>query len=220
MSSIVKKLVMSISGAFLVLFLTFHAVMNFVAVISEPAYNQVAAFLGANWYALAGTLVLAGGFLVHICFAVWLTLGNMRARGRLKYAVEQHPAGVSWASRNMFVLGAIVLLGIFVHLYNFWFNMQLQEVLGHHTNAFGFEVADAASLLSLHFANPVYCIVYLVWFTAIWFHLTHGVWSMFQSAGWANKPWFPRLKCIAKIYSTILMLAYAAVVVAFYIKSF
>ncbi len=221
MSSIGKKLVMSVTGCFLVLFLTFHAAMNFVAVISAEAYDAVAAFLGANWYALAGTMVLALGVAVHIVFAVWLTWTNMKARGQLmgRYAVEKHPKGVSWAARNMLVLGVIIVLGLLLHLWNFWYNMQWQEILGNHTNQFGYSVKQASPLLGDLFAQPIYCALYLVWFLAIWFHLTHGIWSMFQSVGWANKPWYPRLKCIARIYATILMLAYAAVVVAFYVKS-
>ena len=221
MSSIGKKLVMSITGAFLVLFLTFHGAMNFVAVINTSAYDAIAAFLGANWYALAGTMVLAGGTALHILFALLLTYQNMRARGKLagRYAVEKAPKGVSWAARNMLVLGCIVLLGLLLHLKDFWYNMQLQEILGNHTNMYGYDVKQATPLLRDLFAQPLYCVLYLLWFAAIWFHLTHGIWSMFQSAGFANKPWYPRLKCIAKIYATILMLAYAAVVVTFYLKS-
>ena len=68
-SSIGRKLIMSISGLFLVLFLLFHMSMNLAAVFSTEAYNAICEFLGANWYALVGTLVLAAGFLVHIIYA-------------------------------------------------------------------------------------------------------------------------------------------------------
>jgi succinate dehydrogenase / fumarate reductase cytochrome b subunit len=91
--------------------------------------------------------------------------------------------------------------------------------LGNHTNQFGHGVTDGAALIGDLFAQPVYCILYLVWFAAIWFHLTHGFWSMFQSIGWASKRWYVRLKAISTIYVTLLMLAYAAVVVVFYLKS-
>ena len=60
-SSLGKKLVMSITGCFLVLFILFHMSMNIVAIFSPEAYNTVCAFLGANWYALVGTLVLFAG---------------------------------------------------------------------------------------------------------------------------------------------------------------
>lgn len=231
-SSIGKKLIMSITGAFLVLFLTFHAAMNFISVISEDAYNMIAGFLGANWYALAGTLVLAAGVGLHFLYAIILTWQNYRARGQglsdfedakarnfKRYAVEKRQKGVAWSSRNMFVLGLIVFLGLMLHLYNFWYNMQLQEIMGQHSNQYGYGVTDGASLIGRTFASPVYCIIYLFWLGAIWFHLTHGFWSMFQSVGWANKKWYPRLKAISMIYVTLLMIVYASVVVVFYLRS-
>ena len=88
-SSVGRKLVMSISGLFLVLFVTFHMAMNLVAVISEDGYDAVCEFLGANWYALAGTAVLALGFVVHIVYAFILTAQNRRARGNQDYAVSE-----------------------------------------------------------------------------------------------------------------------------------
>ena len=86
LSSIGKKLIMSISGLFLVLFLLFHMSMNVVAIFSGEAYNAVCEFLGANWYALAGTLVLALGFVFHIVYAFILTIQNRKARGVERYA--------------------------------------------------------------------------------------------------------------------------------------
>ena len=64
-----------------------------------------------------------------------------------------------------------------------------------------------------------YALIYLLWFLALWFHLTHGVWSMFQSAGWAGDTWYPRLKWIARIVATIVFLGFACVVVIFYLRA-
>ena len=58
-SSIGKKLVMSISGCCLVLFILFHMSMNLTAIISPEGYNMICELLGANWYALVGTAGLA-----------------------------------------------------------------------------------------------------------------------------------------------------------------
>ena len=77
-SSLGKKLVMSVTGCFLVLFILFHMSMNIVAIISPEAYNMICALLGANWYALAGTAVLAAGVVVHFIYAVILTLENLQ----------------------------------------------------------------------------------------------------------------------------------------------
>ena len=68
-SSLGRKLVMSISGCFLVLFILFHMSMNIAAIFSAEAYNAICGFLGANWYALVATVVLAGGVFVHFAYA-------------------------------------------------------------------------------------------------------------------------------------------------------
>lgn len=217
-STIGRKLIMSISGLFLILFLLFHMSMNIAAVFSTEAYNAICEFLGANWYALAATLVLAAGFVVHILYATVLTLHNRSSRGTQPYAVTAMPQGVAWASRNMFVLGAIVVVGLLLHLYNFWYNMQFAEMIGDHSLG-AFAPADGAAYIADLFSNPVYCIIYLVWFVAIWFHLTHGFWSAFQTIGWDNQIWMQRLKCIANIFATVVFLGFALVVVVFYLRS-
>ena len=111
-SSVGRKVVMSVSGAALVLFLLFHGAMNLVAIISEEGYNMICEFLGANWYALVGTLGLAFLTVVHIVYAFILSVQNYRARGRERYAVTDRQESVEWASKNMLVLGFIILCGL------------------------------------------------------------------------------------------------------------
>lgn len=218
-SSLGKKLVMSITGCFLVLFLLFHMSMNIVAIISPEGYNLICAFLGANWYALAGTVILALGVVLHFIYAVMLTLENLRARGSERYAVTVVEPGVSWASKNMLVLGFIILAGLVLHLINFWAKMQLVEIMGGHENSLGLSPANGAALIAYTFSQWYYALIYLVWLLALWFHLTHGIWSMFQTAGWANDTWYPRLKCIANIVATILFLGFAAVVIVYFVMT-
>ena len=182
-SSLGKKLVMSLTGCFLVLFILFHMSMNLVAIISPEGYNTICAFLGANWYALAGTVVLAAGVLIHFAYALWLTYNNYQARGKQRYEVTVTEPGVDWASKNMLVLGWIILAGLALHLFNFWAKMQLVEIMGGHENSLGFHPADGAALIQYTFSQWYYVVIYLLWFAALWFHLTHGVWSMFQSVG-------------------------------------
>ncbi len=218
-SSVGKKLVMSVSGCFLVLFILFHMSMNLTAILSPAGYNTICEFLGANWYALAGTAVLAAGVLVHILYALVLTLNNYRARGSQRYAVTVQEPGVAWASKNMLVLGFAVLAGLAIHLIHFWSKMQLVELLGGHVNSLGFGPADGAALIAYTFSKWYNVLIYLVWLAALWFHLTHGVWSMFQTVGWANDTWYPRLKCLANIVATLVFLGFAAVVVVYFAKS-
>ena len=217
MSSIGKKLIMSISGLFLVLFLLFHMSMNVVAIFSGEAYNAVCEFLGANWYALAGTLVLAAGFVFHIIYAFILTIQNRKARGVERYACQEKPAAVEWASQNMLVLGIIVFVGLGLHLSQFWYKMQFAEIAGVTGNQFG--VADGAAWMNYWFGKLPVVILYLVWFVAIWFHLGHGFWSALQTIGWNNKVWIDRWRCISNIVTSVIFLGFAAVVIAAFIKS-
>ena len=207
---------MSITGCFLVLFLLFHMSMNVAMLFSYDAYDAICHFLGANWYALVATVILAAGVVVHFIYAFILTINNYRARGKQRYAVTVQEKGVSWASKNMLVLGIIVILGLGLHLVHFWSKMQLVEIMGHHASMVGdLEVGatSGAALMMITFSKWYNVVLYLVWFAALWFHLTHGVWSMFQTVGWANDIWYPRLKCLANIIATLIFLGFATVAV-------
>ena len=217
-SSLGRKLVMAVSGCFLVLFLLFHMAMNLAALFSAEAYNMICEFLGANWYALVGTVVLAGGVVVHFAYALLLTWQNRKARGNVRYAMTVKEEGVDWASKNMLVIGFIVLCGLALHLIHFWSKMQLVEIMGGHENSLGFAPTDGAALIAFTFSKWYNALVYIVWLAAIWFHLTHGVWSMFQTAGWANDKWYPRLKCLSNLVSTLICGGFALVVVFFFLK--
>ncbi len=207
---------MSITGCFLVLFLLFHMSMNVAMLFSYDAYDAICHFLGANWYALVATVILAAGVVIHFIYAFILTINNYRARGKQRYAVTVQEKGVSWASKNMLVLGVIVILGLGLHLVHFWSKMQLVEIMGHHASMVGdLEVGatSGAALMMITFSKWYNVVLYIVWFAALWFHLTHGVWSMFQTVGWANDIWYPRLKCLANIIATLIFLGFAAVAV-------
>ena len=217
-SSIGRKVVMSVTGLALILFLTFHMAMNLVAIFSADAYNMICAFLGANWYALIATAGLGFLVVVHIVYAFWLTMQNRAARGSERYAVNATPKGVEWASQNMLVLGIVVLLGLGLHLFNFWAKMQLPEVLhmmGIHADV-TYATAGVHHIVNT-FSCPVYSILYLVWLAALWFHLTHGFWSALHTLGWNNKIWFERWRVIGNIYSTLVVLGFAAVVLFYWL---
>lgn len=207
---------MAVTGAVLVLFVTFHCLMNAVAILWPVAYNSVCMFLGANWYALAASAGLALFILVHIIYAVILTVQNRRARGHERYAINKRPAGVEWSSQNMLVLGIVILAFLVVHLIQFWAKMQLVEICGCETLI----PATAGTLfLQEAFSQIWTLIVYLIGFVALWFHLTHGFWSMFQSVGWDSTAWIPRLKCIAQWWVGIVTVLFIAEAVVFTVNA-
>lgn len=211
-STIGRKVVMSLTGVALILFLTFHLCMNLVALFSGEAYNKICELLGANWYAVVATIGLAALAVCHIVYAFILTAQNRIARGTERYAVVARPEKVEWASQNMLVLGIIVLLGLLLHVFNFWYNMMFAEIFGLMG---AYSPSDGFAYIQDTFANPVYVVLYVIWIVAIWFHLSHGFWSAMQTLGVNGKIWFNRWKMIGLIYSTLLMFGFLIVVLAF-----
>ena len=220
-SSIGKKMFMSISGCVLVLFLTFHMCMNLALVISNDAYNAICGFLGANWYAVAATVLLAAVILFHFILAIVLTIQNRKARGTIRYRANAHEQGVEWSSKNMLVLGFVVIIGLVLHLVHFWYKMMFAELQGAHEVALGAAMVtptDGAAIVRYYFAQLPYLLLYLVWFGGIWMHLTHGVWSMMHSLGLNSKVWFKRMKCISWIVSTVIIGGFALCAIVIYLQ--
>ena len=208
-SSIGKKLIMSISGLFLIIFLLLHLTINFFSVIDSltgkfGAEDGLFA-LGCEFMSLPVVTVmvpvLAFGFVIHILYAFILTLSNIKARGGYsRYEVASKAQAESWASKNMLVLGIIVLGILAFHLTHFWADMQLKEWTGT-------EAENPYYLLTATFGQWYNVVIYIIWFGALWFHLTHGFWSAFQTIGWDNKVWIKRLQVISYIVATLISLA-------------
>ena len=217
-SSIGRKVVMSVTGIALILFLTFHCCMNIVALFSGEAYNTICELLGANWYAVVATMGLALLAAIHIVYAFILTAQNRKARGDNRYEVPTtvNAGKVDWASKNMLVLGIIILLGLLLHLFNFWYNMMFAELFPsiHYDPA----PADGFGKIVNTFSNPIYVVLYVIWIVAIWFHLSHGFWSAMQTLGLSGKVWLKRWQKFGLAYVSLLMLGFLVVVLAFAFK--
>ena len=232
-SSIGKKFVQAVSGAFLVIFLLLHATINFFSVIDsftgkfgvaladdklfsagDGLFKLGCDFMSTSFISIM-VPVLALGFLIHILYGIWLTIKNIIARGGIKrYEVPSRAAADSWSSRNMLVLGIVIIGFVAFHLTHFWAKMQLPEMfgIGNYEN-------NPYCLLIATFGHWWILALYIVWFVAVWFHLTHGFWSMFQTVGWANSTWFKRIKVIGDIVATIICLAFCITAVNAFIQA-
>ncbi len=232
-SSIGKKFIQSISGAFLVIFLLLHGTINFFSVIDSftGKYGVVAAdeklfsagdglfklgcdFMSTGFISIM-VPVLALGFLVHIIYGCWLSWQNMKARGGWKrYEVASKAEADSWSAKNMLVLGVIILGFICFHLTHFWAKMQLPEMfgVGNYEN-------NPYLLLNVTFGKWWILVLYIIWFAAVGLHLVHGFWSMFQTVGWSGQTWFKRLKVIGVIVACIIVLLFVATAVNAFIQA-
>ena len=232
-SSIGKKFIQAVSGAFLVIFLLLHATINFFSVIDSFAgkYGIAAADealfskgdglfkLGCDFMSTPVISImvpiLALGFAIHILYGIWLTVKNILARGGYKrYEVSSKAATDSWSAKNMLVLGIVVLGFICFHLTHFWAKMQLPEMFG-----IGEFENNPYLLLNFTFGKWWLLLLYLVWFGALFLHLTHGFWSMFQTVGWNGQTWFKRVKVIGIIVAAIIVLMFATTAVNAFLQA-
>lgn len=226
-SSIGRKFIQAISGAFLILFLLLHATINFFSVIDSftgkfgiAAADEKLFSAGDGLFKLGCDFmstpiidivvpILALGFVIHIGFGIWLSVLNIKARGGVKrYEVASKAKVDSWSAKNMVVLGLVILGLLAFHLTHFWAKMQLPEMFGIGT----FE-NNPYLLLATTFSNPWILCGYLLWFVAIFLHLVHGFWSMFQTVGWDGKVWFKRIKVIGVIVAALIVLMFVATAV-------
>lgn len=232
-SSIGKKFIQSVSGAFLIIFLLLHATINFFSVIDSftGKYGVVAADaelfskgdglfkLGCDFMSTPVISImvpiLALGFVVHIGFGIWLTVSNIKARGGVKrYEVPSKAAADSWSAKNMLVLGIVILGLLCFHLTHFWAKMQLPEMfgIGNYEN-------NPYLLLNVTFGQWWILLIYLIWFAAIFLHLLHGFWSMFQTVGWNGKTWFKRVKVIGVIVASLICFMFVATAVNSFLQA-
>ena len=215
LSSIVKKLIMSVSGLFLIVFLLLHMTINLFSVVDTVKGTYGAADglfqAGCDFMALPIVTimvpVLALGFVFHILYAFVLTAGNIKARGGIKrYEGGSKGKAESWASKNMLVLGIVVLGLVAFHLNHFWADMQLKEFQGHHAE-------NPYLLLNATFQNWWMVALYIIWFVALGLHLCHGFWSAFQTMGLSNNIWEKRLTYIGYAVVAVIVLGFAVVAV-------
>lgn len=216
LSSITKKLIMAITGGCLVFFLLFHGSMNVVSIVSESGYNWICEFLGANWYAVVGTIGLAAMVAIHFIYAFILSFQNYKARGNQRYAVTERQEGVSWASKNMLVIGIIVILGLGLHLYDFWAKMQLAELQGVAPSD-GLSPVDGIGRIKFVFGDTYFSVMYLLWLAFLWFHLSHGIASVMQSIGWSNHVWKRRIEWLGRFFAIVIVAMFASVVIYYWL---
>ena len=211
-SSIGKKVIMSLSGLFLIAFLCVQLTLNLFLILdnSGELFNHGANFMATNPVIKIVEPILALGFIIHIIWASVLTLQNQKARP-VKYAQRNQGQNATWASRNMYILGALVLVFLIIHLYNFWWNIKITGNLAHVVID-GVEMEDTYLLVSSLFKSSIaYCALYIIGAILLGLHLTHGFWSAFQSIGFSNQIWRKRLECLARILAVIIAVGFSII---------
>ncbi len=218
-SSIGRKLVMSLSGLFLIIFLIVHLSINLLLLVPDggETFNVAANFMALPVVKFGLQPVLALGFLFHIAYGAALTLRNNKARGNSKYASGNNTKEVMWASKNMFVLGITILAFLCVHVYDYFVPLQITHS-AHEVTIGGVSMHNTYALVVENLQNPFKALLYIIGSLGLALHLTHGFWSAFQTLGASNSIWRKRWTVAGTIFAWVVSLAFCVIVVAMYLS--
>lgn len=212
-SSIARKLVMALSGLFLVLFLLQHFLINFTSVLSADLFNEISHFMGTNFFVqflLQPILIL--GVIVHFVMGIVLEMKNRNARVK-KYVRFNGSANSSWMSRNMIWTGLVVLAFLGLHFYDFWFPEIVHKYIQVHPEDpmryYGETVAK--------FQDPIRTGLYVISFVFLALHLLHGFSSSFQTVGWHQK-FYKGLRGATIAFSILVPLGFIFIALFHYIN--
>ncbi len=220
-ASIGRKVFMSLTGLFLISFLSLHLTLNLLLIFDDSGilFNQAAHFMATNPMIKIMEPVLALGFIIHIIWAGWITLDNMRARPQGYASGDQLLKW--WApSKNMFILGGMILIFLILHIFNFWVKLKITgDPLLDKATGTGVEMHNTYALVSNLFINfPLYDVLYVIGGILVGLHISHGFWSAFQTIGLSNINWMKRLKCLANLIGIIFAIGFCAIPIYFLLK--
>lgn len=212
-SSIGRKLIMSLTGLFLIVFLLVHLLGNFQLLVNDggESFNLYAKFMTSNPLIKTASYGLYFFIVLHAVQGILLWRKNIAARGPQGYAVKVTRAvntNGNIASR-MGALGTVILIFILLHMYQFWLQMKMGTV--SMVTYDDVQVKDLYTLVVQAFANPLYVVFYVVSMVMIAFHLWHGFQSAFQTLGLNHPKYTPLIQWVGKAYSILIPLGFAII---------
>ena len=213
-SSIGKKLLMSLAGIFLVVFLLVHMGINLLVIIFDDpmVYNKAAHFMSTNILIKIFEIVLFGGLLLHMIYALILQIQNWIARPR-RY-VKANYSNTSFFSKFMIHTAVIILVFLVIHFVDFYFKAKFghgEEILvdGVLYHDFATEIIDKFKMLP-------FVIFYIAAFIFLGFHLIHGFQSAFKTLGLEHKRVTPVIQVVSIIYTVTVVGGYSLIPLLIY----
>ena len=212
-SSIGRKLIMALSGAFLIIFLTQHLLINLTSLIPDNGrlFNIISHFMGNNpLVQFVLQPVLIAGVIIHFTMGMYLEVLNQRTR-QVSYISPSGKSGASWASRNMIISGLVILAFLIMHFYDFWVPEMVYKYVEFKPldeNRYFHELQE-----KFYNGGVVKVIMYCVSFILLGLHLAHGFSSSLQSMGITRGP----IQVVTKLFSIIVPLGFITIAIFHYI---
>lgn len=208
-SSIGKKILMALTGFFLIIYLIVHASLNSLIFVNDngETFNRAAYFMLHNYFVRFLEIGLFAVFVLHIIQGLLLWKQNKAAR-KISYEKQNYPREIKWYSRYMGWLGTFVLLFLVMHLYHFRATTK-NELYFHGP------VINLYQEMKEVFTNPVWFTLYMIGLASLLFHLLQGFQSAFQTFGINHRRWIYIIKGIGVFYSIVICLLFASMPLAF-----
>ena len=209
-SSLGRKVVMSLTGLFLSSFLIIHMAGNLQLFKSDDgrAFNEYTYFMTHNPVILVVSYLLYTSILVHALMSFILTRHN-RASRPVRYAYSRPEANSRWSSRNMGILGTVLLVFIVLHMRTFWYEMHFGSVPMAEYD--GKQYKDLYVVVKEAFSQWWYVLFYVGSMVAVGFHMAHGFQSGFQSLGFRHTKYTPVIEFVGRyFFALIIPAAFAA----------
>jgi len=216
-SSLGKKLIMSLTGLFLIIFLVVHLGGNLQLLLNDngEAFNTYAYLMTNNGLIKFLSYGLYALILLHIIQGILIALQNRGARSS-RYAVTNRKSN-SFTSRNMALLGLLVFFFLAVHMGDFWYKMKFTDDLPMVAYAgFGVEVKDLYARVNAAFGEWWIVVIYLLGLLALALHLWHGFQSAFHTLGLNHKKYSPLIRAIGRLYSVLIPIGFAVIPIYFF----
>jgi len=217
-SSLGRKVIMSLTGLFLSSFLVIHMAGNLQLFKGDEgrAFNEYTYFMTHNPVIITISYLLYTSILVHALMALILTRHN-RASRPVEYAYKRPEANSAWSSRNMGILGTILLIFIVLHMRTFWYEMHFGSVPMAEYD--GKQYKDLYKVVLAAFSQWWYVLIYVISMVALGYHLVHGFQSGFQTIGLRHKKYTPLIEALGTYVFAILIPAlFAAMPIYIFLK--
>lgn len=202
-SSIGQKLIMGVTGLFLISFLVVHCGINALIFFNDGGhmFNAGAEFMGTNWLIRTMEIVLFAGLLLHIVKGYALTSQNLNKRP-VQYAVSAANKNSKWYSRSMGLLGTLLLMFLIIHLKHFWVTSRFtDQITGGHITLY-----DEMKVI---FAELWVVIIYMLAMVSLSYHLMHGFQSAFQTLGINHNRYNALIKNAGIVFSILIPFLFA-----------
>lgn len=207
-TSVGKKIQMSLTGLFLILFLVVHCYINSLIWVSKEAYEEAAHFMGTNMIIHIIEVGLFAFLILHTIQGLNLFFKNKSKRGS-RYAVNASSKNSKWYSRSMGILGSLLLIFLVLHTSAFWAPNRFSQVSG------GGEL-DLYHMMKDAFQSPVVVLIYVLGCIALSWHLVHGFYSAFQTLGLATNKYKALIKSVGVGFAIIVPFIFIMMPLSFY----